>query len=78
MKTAVSIPTQVFRQADVLARRLGVSRSNLYSQAISQFVQAHQKQSIREALDAVYGDDAGHSDPVLRRMQARSLPKESW
>jgi metal-responsive CopG/Arc/MetJ family transcriptional regulator len=39
MKTAVSLPDDLFRQADAAARRLRVSRSELYSKAIEEFLQ---------------------------------------
>ena len=34
MKTAISIPDEVFRSAERLAQRLGVSRSELYAKAV--------------------------------------------
>jgi metal-responsive CopG/Arc/MetJ family transcriptional regulator len=38
MKTAISIPDQVFKSAEVLASRLGISRSELYAKAIEAYV----------------------------------------
>jgi len=41
MKTAISIPDRVFRSAEQLAARLGVSRSELYSKALAALVNEH-------------------------------------
>ncbi|MDO8738698.1 MAG: hypothetical protein Q7J17_06995, partial [Candidatus Deferrimicrobium sp.] len=42
MKTAVSIPDKIFRSADSLAKRLGVSRSRLYADALADFLSRRQ------------------------------------
>jgi len=38
MKTAVSIPDELFRRADELGRRLGKSRSQIYREALADYV----------------------------------------
>lgn len=78
MKTAVSIPDKVFRSADSLAKRLGVSRSKLYATALADFLSRHQSQQVKERLDAVYGKEQSELDPVLAKLQAMSLPPEEW
>jgi metal-responsive CopG/Arc/MetJ family transcriptional regulator len=54
MKTAISIPDPVFKAADSLAKRLGVSRSELYSKAINEFLSKHRDQGVTEILNGVY------------------------
>ena len=80
MKTAISIPDRLFEAADRLARRLGISRSELYSKAVSQFIDENHSQGVRERLDAVYEADAESSriDPLIARIQIESLPEEDW
>jgi predicted transcriptional regulator len=80
VKTAISIPDDVFEQAERLAKIRGWSRSELYANAVSAFVDNERFLGVREKLDAVYGEDAGESavDPLLVTSQARSLPKEKW
>jgi metal-responsive CopG/Arc/MetJ family transcriptional regulator len=56
MKTAISIPDDVFEAADKLARELGQSRSRLYAQAIREYLARHSANSVTEALDAVWAD----------------------
>ena len=77
MKVAVSLPDQVFEEAERVAKRLRVSRSRVYSQALQEFVKKHRGESIRESLDAVYGRESSDVDPVLTDLQARAL-REKW
>jgi metal-responsive CopG/Arc/MetJ family transcriptional regulator len=53
MKTAISIPDDVFADAEKLARTLGTSRSRLYSRAVREYVARHATDHVTEALDAV-------------------------
>ena len=80
MKTAVSLPDPVFHEAERLAKRLRVPRSRLYATAIASFVEQHRRKGITEALNEVYGDEGEESklDPVLHRLQERSLRREKW
>ncbi len=77
MKVAISVPDRVFEEAERMARRLRLSRSRVYSQAIEEFVKRHRGQSVREALDAVYGKQPSDMDAVLTDLQARAL-REKW
>jgi predicted transcriptional regulator len=77
MKTAVSIPTDLFRRADRLAKRLKKSRSALYAAAVREYVAHHDPKAITAAVNAWidrYGDpiDHGliaHSKDMLRRIE---------
>lgn len=80
MKTAISIPDSIFEEAERLAKSRGWSRSQLYSNAVTAFVNNERFSGVREKLDAVYGPNAEDSaiDPLLAEAQARSLSKEKW
>ncbi|MBK6422621.1 MAG: hypothetical protein IPI38_08000 [Gemmatimonadetes bacterium] len=78
MKTAISIPDALFKSADTLAGRLGVSRSQLYATAIAEYVAKHQARKLTDRLNAVYASEAGTLDPVVQELQARSLPRDQW
>lgn len=78
MKTAVSIPDQVFKSAEELANRLGKSRSQLYTQAISGYLEKYHNDGITEKLDEVYGQADSELDPLLKDLQFRSLSKSNW
>ena len=78
MKTAISIPDDIFQSAEQLARRLGVSRSELYVQALKSYLQAHHEDNVTDTLNTIYGDTPDHLDPVLQSIQTRSLPQDDW
>jgi metal-responsive CopG/Arc/MetJ family transcriptional regulator len=80
VKTAISIPDAVFEEAERLARRRGWSRSQLYANAVADYIKGERFLGVRERLDHVYAQAPGESelDPLLAQAQARSLPKEKW
>ena len=78
MKTAISLPDDLFNAADDLASRLGVSRSELYATAVAEFLAKHTESEVTARLDRLYGEEPGGLDPVFRRAQRRSLGAESW
>ena len=78
VKTAVSIPDPIYRQAERAARRLRISRSHLYSAAIGEYLRRHTDDEIVERMNAVHGALQETLDPVLAEAQSRSLPRERW
>ena len=78
MKTAVSIPDPVFHAAESLARRLGMSRSQLFREALEAYISAHDGEKIREVLDDVYSIESSDLDSALAQLQLASLPDEEW
>jgi metal-responsive CopG/Arc/MetJ family transcriptional regulator len=78
MKTAVSLPDELFRVAEATARRLRVSRSELYARAIAEFVRGQQDNSITERLNSVYSRNSAKVDTALHRAQLQSLAKDDW
>ena len=78
MKTAVSIPDDLFRMAEVAARRLRVSRSRLYATAISEFLSRQQEGAVTERLNEVYSRRPAKVDSALHGAQLASLEKDAW
>lgn len=78
MKTAVSIPDDVFESADTLAERLGVSRSHLYALAVAEYVAKHRDAKVTERLNAVYAAERSDLDPAIRKGQRRSVGRSEW
>jgi predicted transcriptional regulator len=80
MKTAISLPDDLYQAAERAAKRLGLSRSELYRRALGAFLERHGERLVTEALDEVYGGAGVDSgvDPALRQMQQASLPREDW
>lgn len=78
MKTAISIPENIYRDAEDVAKRLGMTRSRLYSAAIADFLNRYQKDDIKAKLNEVYASGSPGVDPVLATMQLASLSPEEW
>lgn len=76
MKVAVSIPEDVFRDADREARRLGISRSELYAQALRQLLEARRARSVTESYDRAFDDEA--VDEPLLEASRRALLRIEW
>lgn len=78
MKTAISLPDDLHRSGDRLAKRLGVSRSELYARALAEFLAKHETDQITQRLNAVYAAEDSRLDPALTQAQLEALPRESW
>ena len=78
MKTAISLPDELFRQADELANRLGIPRSRLYARALTEYLEAHAPGQITNALDAVYADVDSALDPAVATAQASAIGEDDW
>ena len=78
MKSDISIPNPVFYAAENLAKKMGVSLSELYTAALNAYVAEHQKENITEMLDQVYADTPSALEPELVKMQVVSLESEKW
>ena len=78
MKTAISIPDDVFEAADRLARELGQSRSRLYAQAVREYLARHSADSVTEALDAVWADVHDDDRSFAAEASRRTLERTEW
>jgi len=80
MKTAISLPDPLFEAAERLARRMGISRSELFQRAMQAFLQEHRDEGVTETLNHVYGpgSEEARLDLILEQLQLASLPKEEW
>ena len=78
MKTAISIPDELFESADALAEEMGVSRSQLYATAVAEFVAKHRSTDLTARLNEVYAEEPSGLGKALRTAQARSLGSAEW
>jgi metal-responsive CopG/Arc/MetJ family transcriptional regulator len=78
MKVAVSIPDELFESAEMLSKRLGVTRSRLYATALADFVAKHRGRKVTDRLNALYATEQSRVDPAVRRLQRRSVGPEPW
>jgi metal-responsive CopG/Arc/MetJ family transcriptional regulator len=75
MKTAISLPDDVFQTAERMAKRLKVSRSELYSRALREFLARHTPDELTESWDAVVADvgqdhdTAGAARAIFERVE---------
>jgi Arc/MetJ-type ribon-helix-helix transcriptional regulator len=79
MKTAVSLPDQVFHKAEQLARQLGVSRSELYKKALENFFeQENSKETLLENLNRVYSESQEEPDPAFGAVVRKIFENNEW
>jgi metal-responsive CopG/Arc/MetJ family transcriptional regulator len=78
MKTAVSIPDEIFEEAERLAEQLRTSRSRLYSQALREFVRRHAPDYVTESMNRVVDEVGSEQDDFSRAAARRVLKKVEW
>ena len=79
MKTAVSLPDELFDRAEVLARRLGKSRSQVYREALAEYLFRRESPSVTDALDGVVADLGPEGvDGWLTEAGRRGLERSEW
>jgi metal-responsive CopG/Arc/MetJ family transcriptional regulator len=78
MKTAVSVPEDVFREAERLARRMKKSRSQLYSDALAEYVARHAPDPVTEAMNAVVDELGNEDDDFVREAARQVLERSEW
>jgi metal-responsive CopG/Arc/MetJ family transcriptional regulator len=78
MKTAVSIPDEVFEQVERLARRRKQPRSRLYSEALQEYLARHAPEEVTEAMDRVCSELGERVDPFVVVAARRVLEREEW
>jgi metal-responsive CopG/Arc/MetJ family transcriptional regulator len=78
MKTAISLPDDLFKAAERHAKRIGVPRSKLYAVALAEYLEKQRFSGVKEALDAIYSSHSSDVDPILSAMQNASIEEEDW
>ena len=78
MKTAISIPDDVFEVAERLARRSKKSRSQLFSDAVREYVARHASDEITDAMDRVCAEIGPRPDGLAASAASRILESSEW
>jgi metal-responsive CopG/Arc/MetJ family transcriptional regulator len=78
MKTAVSIPNDVFKEAERLAEQLRTSRSELYARALAEFLVRHDADRVTDAMNAVIDEVGLDRDPFTQSAARRALGRIEW
>ena len=78
MKTAISLPDDLFIEAEKIQKRKRVSRSELYAMAIRWFVQQENMSGITEQLNNVYGVNSEGVDSQMMAAQLEVIGRDEW
>ncbi len=82
MKTAISLPDDLFEAAEAAAQRAGLSRSQFYQLALRKLLATEAARGVTERLNTVYGEGSpagdGGLDPAVDALQRSSLEPEEW
>ncbi|MGI9034967.1 MAG: hypothetical protein ACR2GD_02895, partial [Pyrinomonadaceae bacterium] len=78
MKTAISVPNDVFELSERLAKKLKVSRSKIFAMGVLKLGEEYDDDEITARLNEFYGKERAEIDPIIMKMATLSLPKEEW
>ena len=78
MKTAISIPDDLFEEAERLARRKKMSRSEVYKRALADYVACHEADSVTEAMNRACAEVGEATDDFVARASQRLLKRIEW
>ena len=78
MKTAVSIPDEVFEKVERLARRTRKSRSRVFSDALKEYVARHAPNEVTEAMNRVCEQLGDQKDAFVAAAGHRVLERTEW
>lgn len=78
MKTAVSIPDDIFEQVERLARRGGKSRSELFSAALREYVARHAPDEVTDAINSVCDKVGDERDTFAAEASRQTLENVEW
>ncbi|MFQ5853166.1 MAG: hypothetical protein ACE5JU_21615 [Candidatus Binatia bacterium] len=78
MKTAISIPDKVYAEAERLSRRLKKSRSQVYTEAVTEYLAHHDPEAVTEAMNRVCEVVDTRPDPAVSVAAKRTLHQVEW
>jgi metal-responsive CopG/Arc/MetJ family transcriptional regulator len=78
MKTAVSIPDEIYQGAERLARRTKKSRSRLYADALREYLARHAPDEVTEAMSRACAEAGEAKDPFVSGAARRTLERSEW
>ena len=78
MKTAISVPNDVFELSERLAKKLKVSRSKIFAMGVKKLGEEFDEDDITARINAVCEEVDTSLDPFWKEMQSRTLPKDKW
>jgi len=78
MKVAISVPDPVFQAAERFAKERGIPRSQLFTEALKEYLDQHGADAITARLDRVYESESSALDQPLIHAQSAVLSDEAW
>ena len=78
MKIAISVPDHIFEAGEHLARQLGLSRSQLYADALSAYLSARGATAVTAKLNDIYANESSRIDPAFAVSQLKRVADETW
>ena len=78
MKTAISIPDELFRQADEMARATGKSRSQVFQEALAEYLLRRDPEAVTRAMDQAVAEIEPDEEPWLTETARRTLERNEW
>jgi hypothetical protein len=78
MKTAISIPDVVFTAAEKCAKKMHKSRSQLYVEAMVEYLERHIPDTVTSTLNSVLSDIDSPEDDFAQRASNKTLKSVEW
>ena len=78
MKTAISIPDKVYSEAERLSRRLKKSRSQVYTEAVTEYIARHDPDAVTEAMNRVCEVVDSRPEPAFAQAARRTVEAVEW
>lgn len=78
MKTAISVPDDVFRRVERQAKRLKLSRSEFFTRAAERFLATLAEEGVTRSYDEAFADDDGSTESFRRRATRAALLAVEW
>ncbi len=78
MKTAISLPDDLFVLADEYATTLGLSRSELYATALHEFIASRQRDDLTEQINAACANLATSLPEDMATITRQKLLEAEW
>lgn len=78
MRTIISLPDELYEDAEAETKRLRISRSRLYSMALSEYLSRRRSANITAKLNEVYSKAGSRLPKGVRELQGRAVFRNSW
>jgi hypothetical protein len=78
MKTAISVPNDVFELSEKLAKKLKVSRSKVFAMGVIKLAEEYNREELVAKINAVCEEVDTSIDPFWKKLQSRTLPEDEW